>query len=131
MSERNKSYTFFICWPSVLAYPCFALHLILLSLEGLLLSSIKGDRKILEKIYLPCLRSLWKDRRSSAAGAQQRPGLPNGRHGTVLFGVHMGALQDEDVHPLWLTDYPSVKFSNLHRCISFLHCFWHQKAKTN
>jgi GT2 family glycosyltransferase len=62
MSERNKSYTFFICWPSVLAYPCFALHLILLSLEGLLLSGIKGDRKILEKIYLPCLRSLWKDR---------------------------------------------------------------------
>jgi GT2 family glycosyltransferase len=62
LSERNKSYAFFICWPSVLVYPCFALHLILLSLEGLLLSGIKGDRNILEKIYLPCLRSLWKER---------------------------------------------------------------------
>lgn len=62
MSERNKSYTFFICWPSALVYPCFALHLILLSLEGMLLSGIKGDRNILENIYLPCLRSLWKER---------------------------------------------------------------------
>jgi GT2 family glycosyltransferase len=62
MSERNKSYTFFICWPSVLAYPCFALHVILLGLEGLLLSGIKGDRKILKSIYLSCLRSLWKER---------------------------------------------------------------------
>jgi GT2 family glycosyltransferase len=62
MSERNKSYTFFICWPSVLVYPCFALHLVLLGLEGLLLSGIKVDRKILENIYLRCLRSLWAEK---------------------------------------------------------------------
>jgi GT2 family glycosyltransferase len=62
LSERNKSYTFFICWPSVLVYPCFALHVILLSLEGLLLSGIRGDRQILENIYVPCLRSLWEEK---------------------------------------------------------------------
>jgi len=60
LSERNKSYTFFIGWPSVLVYPCFAIHLILLCLEGFLLSAIKGDRRILRNIYLPCLASLWK-----------------------------------------------------------------------
>jgi GT2 family glycosyltransferase len=62
MSERNKSYTFFICWPSALVYPCFTFHLILLGLEGLLLSGIKVDRKILENIYLPCMRSLWVEK---------------------------------------------------------------------
>ncbi len=60
LSERNKSYTFFISWPSILVYPCFAIHLIFLCLEGLLLSAIKGDRRILRNIYLPCLASLWK-----------------------------------------------------------------------
>lgn len=63
MSERNKSYIFFICWPSALVYPCFTLHLVLLGLEGLLLSGIKVDRKVLENIYLPCLRSLWVEKK--------------------------------------------------------------------
>ena len=62
LSERNKSFTFFVCWPTALVYPCFGVHLILLLLEGLLLTGIKGDRKILEEIYLYCLRALWKER---------------------------------------------------------------------
>jgi GT2 family glycosyltransferase len=62
LSERNKSFTFFVCWPTALVYPSFILHLILLSLEGLLLSAIKADRNILASIYLPCLASVWKER---------------------------------------------------------------------
>ncbi len=62
LSERNKSFSFFVCWPTALVYPCFGIHLILLLLEGLLLTGIKGDRKILEEIYLYCLRALWKER---------------------------------------------------------------------
>lgn len=62
LSERNKSFSFFVCWPTALVYPSFTLHLILLSLEGLLLSTIKADRNILESIYLPCMASVWKER---------------------------------------------------------------------
>lgn len=62
LSERNKSYTFFVCWPTVLAYPSFTLHLLFLGLEGLLLSTIKADRNILASIYLPCFSSVWKER---------------------------------------------------------------------
>ena len=62
LSERNKSFTFYVCWPTALVYPSFTLHLILLSLEGLLLSTIKADRNILESIYLPCMASVWKER---------------------------------------------------------------------
>lgn len=62
LSERNKSFTFYVCWPTALVYPCFAFHLVLLSLEGLLLSAIKADRNILERIYLPCMVSVWKER---------------------------------------------------------------------
>ncbi len=62
LSERNKSYTFFICWPTILVYPFFCLHLLLLMLEGMLLSGLKADREILKVIYLPCFGSLWKER---------------------------------------------------------------------
>lgn len=62
LSERNKSFSFFVCWPTALVYPCFAFHLVLLSLEGLLLSAIKADRIILERIYFPCVASVWKER---------------------------------------------------------------------
>ncbi|OPY87818.1 MAG: putative glycosyltransferase EpsH [Syntrophus sp. PtaU1.Bin208] len=62
LSERNKSYAFFICWPTALVYPFIALHLFLLTFEGLLLSAIKADGKMLESIYLPCVASVWKER---------------------------------------------------------------------
>ena len=62
LSERNKSYTFFVCWPTALVYPCFAFHLVILSLEGLLLSALKADRNIFRSIYLPCVTSVWKEK---------------------------------------------------------------------
>lgn len=60
MSERNKTFVMIICYPTVIALILIPLHLFLLTVEGLLLSIIKRDKRILAQIYWFCLKETWR-----------------------------------------------------------------------
>jgi len=59
LSERNKTFTLCVCYPSVAFYLFMPLHLLILSLEGYTLTLIKRDPKIWREIYGKALRALW------------------------------------------------------------------------
>lgn len=62
LSERNKSYVMFLCYPAPLSYVLIPLHLFLLIIEGVLLSLVKKDRRIWTDIYQSCMKSIWSRR---------------------------------------------------------------------
>lgn len=63
LTERNKSFVMFICYPSPAIYLLFPIHIFLLITEGMLLTLIKKDLRIWSEIYCSCMKSLWKERK--------------------------------------------------------------------
>ena len=55
LSERNKTYTLFVCTPGPLAWPLLAVHLAALLVEGCILSLVRRKPDILLKIYVHVL----------------------------------------------------------------------------
>lgn len=70
LSERNKTFVMLLCYPSLSAWLLIPLHLILLSIEGLLLSLIKSDIQLWKRIYGFCLREIWQKRNFLSAQRQ-------------------------------------------------------------
>jgi GT2 family glycosyltransferase len=66
LSERNKTYVILLCYPGVFAYIIIPLHFLLLLVEGILLSIIKRDWNIWNKIYISSFKDLWSKRRKLA-----------------------------------------------------------------
>lgn len=71
LSERNKSFTMVLTYPAPLFQFMFPLHLILLLLEGLALSLLKWDIRLLQNIYLECFRALWQRRQRLAESRRE------------------------------------------------------------
>jgi GT2 family glycosyltransferase len=63
LSERNKSYVIATTAPSPWMHVILFLHVILLLLEGGLLTLAKRDCRFWREIYAPCFQSLWWERR--------------------------------------------------------------------
>ena len=59
LSERNKSYVMFLCYPAPLFHLIFTFHTLLLLIEGLLLALIKKDADVLSSIYVGTIQILW------------------------------------------------------------------------
>ena len=55
LSERNKTRVLMILTPSPLMWPLLFLHLILLTMEGVVLSMLRGDTALLRDVYGPAL----------------------------------------------------------------------------
>lgn len=70
LSERNKTYVMAVMTPTVLMWPLLGLHLALLFVEGLLLSAIRWDISVIDRIYIPAITDvtrnirLWHAQRS-------------------------------------------------------------------
>ena len=62
LSERNKSYVMLMCYPAPILQLILPLHLLFLLGEGFVLSMVKRDFRIWERIYKSCLQSLWQER---------------------------------------------------------------------
>lgn len=62
LSERNKSFVMALVYPAPMFQFIFPLHLLLLLLEGALLSIVKRDWSLMKKIYIACVRKLWEER---------------------------------------------------------------------
>ncbi|MGZ3814154.1 MAG: glycosyltransferase family 2 protein, partial [Mucilaginibacter sp.] len=63
LSERNKTFNMLICIPLCPLAIIFPLHLMILTIEGIILSTIKCDFKIWNKIYSGILFSILKHRK--------------------------------------------------------------------
>lgn len=66
LSERNKSYVMIMCYPGLPALLLIPLHLMLLIVEGILVSILKRDWHIWENIYRSCFKALWSKRKELA-----------------------------------------------------------------
>ena len=62
LSERNKSYVMVLCYPATFFLILFPLHLLLLMMEGAMLTLLKRDIRLWGLIYQPCLNDLWRER---------------------------------------------------------------------
>jgi GT2 family glycosyltransferase len=63
LSERNKNYVLAIVSPAPWFFFILPLHLLLLSIEGVLLAAIKKDHRIWDDIYFKSLSSLIQNRK--------------------------------------------------------------------
>ena len=54
-SERNKTAVMVVCTPTLLVWPLLALHLVVLTVEGVLLSLLKREARVWQEIYGPTL----------------------------------------------------------------------------
>ncbi|MFA7316214.1 MAG: glycosyltransferase family 2 protein [Sulfuricella sp.] len=63
LSERNKSFVMTLLYPSPLFQIFFPLHLLLLIMEGAVLTLVKGESRFWREIYWPCLCALWRERK--------------------------------------------------------------------
>ena len=63
LSERNKTYVIFLVYPPLPLAVLLPLHILMLQLEGLLLSLLKQNPAIYATIYGPLLPALWRERR--------------------------------------------------------------------
>jgi GT2 family glycosyltransferase len=64
LSERNKSFVMTLTYPTPLFQLIFPLHLVMLLVEGLVLALLKREWKVFRDIYMACLLSLWRERKS-------------------------------------------------------------------
>ena len=62
MSERNKTFVLYICTPAPFMWPLLTLHLVILLLEGFILSTIRFDLRLWREVYLHTPTSLWLHR---------------------------------------------------------------------
>ncbi|MEQ9394237.1 glycosyltransferase family 2 protein [Haliea sp.] len=63
LSERNKTHVLFIMTPSLLMWPILATHILLLLVEGFLLSLTRTDSRVFREIYANALTSLWHNKK--------------------------------------------------------------------
>lgn len=62
LSERNKCFTLLICYPNPWHWMAFALHVLLLAMEGLALAAATLRPTAFPEIYVYALRSSWSAR---------------------------------------------------------------------
>lgn len=62
LSERNKTFVMVVCSPTLWLGLILPIHLVLLIIEGIVLSILKFDAEVGRDIYLECLRSLLSNR---------------------------------------------------------------------
>jgi GT2 family glycosyltransferase len=62
LSERNKTFVMAACYPSLPLAALFPLHLVLIHIEGALLSAVRCDARLWRSVYAPLLPRLWAER---------------------------------------------------------------------
>lgn len=67
LSERNKTFVMCICFPLPFLFLILPLHILLLTIEGIVLSIIKQDRSLWTDIYWKCFKGIVKYRKKILA----------------------------------------------------------------
>jgi GT2 family glycosyltransferase len=63
LSERNRIFVMVLCYPNPIFFIVFPLHIFLLFFEGIVLTVVKKDVKIMDSVYLSALRAFWRKRK--------------------------------------------------------------------
>lgn len=63
LSERNKTFVMLTCYPWPLLAILLPVHILLLHVEGALLTLLKRDTSLWREVYSPFLSGLWRARR--------------------------------------------------------------------
>jgi len=63
LSERNKTFAMVMTYPPPIMQLWLPVHLVLLLVEGVLLTILRGQRTYLSEIYLPVFQALFQNRR--------------------------------------------------------------------
>jgi len=64
LSERNKCFVMVLTYPAPLLQLIFPIHLVLLLVEGFVLSLRKKEWRVFRDIYWACPQSLWRERKN-------------------------------------------------------------------
>jgi len=105
-SERNKTFVMIICFPAVMAWILIPVHFILLTVEGLLLSLIKKDLRILVQIYWFCLKETWGLR---CLLMQQRQKVQYARKCSLRHFLSPFTFLPHKLRMLYIHGFPEVK----------------------
>lgn len=62
LSERNKSFVMVLCFPSPVLQVLLPLHMLLLLLEGGILSLLTRNFRLLREVYFSAFSALWRER---------------------------------------------------------------------
>lgn len=62
LSEKNKTFVMILCYPMSLLLVILPLHLLLICLEGVLLTLLKRNFRLWRDIYAPLIPDLWRAR---------------------------------------------------------------------
>lgn len=63
LSERNKTYILLVMTPTILMWPLLVIHILLILIEGFILSVVTKEPRLFREIYLNVLTSLWHNRK--------------------------------------------------------------------
>lgn len=83
LSERNKTFVMVMAYPAPWLQLVLPLHLMLLMLEGLILTAAKRDWGVFRDIYLACIEAVWS--RRELLGEMRRQIQSNRKIGALAF----------------------------------------------
>lgn len=106
LSERNKTSVMVVCTPSWLAWPLLALHLMLLTIEGVLLAALKRDGRIWQDIYGDTIGGVARD---FAVLRSRRRDVQNTRRVSLRAYWRAFAWMPRKLALLWRHGLPQVK----------------------
>jgi GT2 family glycosyltransferase len=106
LSERNKTFTMILCYPVLVMLVVLPLHLMLLIIEGFLLSLIKRDFRVWREIYWNCLRGIWAHRKILK---QTRNRIQQERKVTMCAFFKPYTLFPHKLRMLWRHGLPEVR----------------------
>lgn len=106
LSERNKTYVMIICYPITFLLITLPLHIIWLSIEGILLALIKKDKKIWQNIYKKALLDIWRHRKMLIS---ERSKLQKSRKISAMSFIHNFVFYPHKLKMLMLHGLPSLK----------------------
>ncbi|MBM70876.1 MAG: glycosyl transferase [Haliea sp.] len=106
LSERNKTYVLFVVTPTGLMWPLLGLHILLVFVEGLILTLIRRDGRILREVYANVFTSSWCQRKllQECRASAQRMSSINPRDYFRTF-----TLRPRKLTMLWHYGWPSLE----------------------
>ena len=106
LSERNKTFTMLLCYSVPVLFVVMPIHLILLIIEGFLLSLIKWDFQVWREIYWKCLSEIWAHRKILR---QTRKRIQQEREVSVSVFFKPYTLFPHKLRMLWRHGFPEVR----------------------
>ncbi|KOR31254.1 glycosyl transferase [Achromatium sp. WMS2] len=105
LSERNKTFTMILCYPTLLLAAVSPIHLILLLTEGIILSIINLNWRLYYDIYWKCVLYIWRYRKRLYL---HRALVQSKRRISIRYFLRTYTLFPHKLRMLWQHGWPEV-----------------------